>query len=261
MECLRLTLYPSLVLALVEERGGKYVKAFGAWKGIDVASSPELSGDWYSPWRYVGDADGRLADAVHPLLEIYGDCLGLSISPRDAGLLFVVAFLTQNTSYHVNVLRWARALFSQSEDLGRIAEEAPRVGNSYQLRRLPAAVRAYLELRPAARRELMQIPGVGPKTADVYLLFTGDSTAAPVDKHFLRTASRLGLPGGPPRPELCRRYGDCSRCPFAARCLRAVAERGLGRLAGWVQTATYLYDKGISPRAFGEGASPRPSRI
>jgi hypothetical protein len=249
VDCLGLTLYPSLVLTLVERRGGLFIKAFGARRGADVGEDPELSGRWFSPWRYVGDVDPRLEDGVRALLDIYGDCLGLAISPSDRDLLFVAAFLTQNTQYHTNVLRWTRALFSRTEDLRAMAEEAPRVGGSYQLKRLPAAIRAYLELRPRDRQGLLQVPGVGPKTADLLLLFTGDVAAAPVDKHFLRVAPRIGLSGEPPRAELCRRF-NCGTCPLANRCLRAIAERRLGRLAGWVQTASYLLDKGITPANF-----------
>ncbi len=43
-----------------------------------------------------------------------------------------------------------------------------------------------------ARRELISLPGVGPKTADVLLSVTGRSTIA-VDRHITRVAVRLGL--------------------------------------------------------------------
>jgi hypothetical protein len=242
MNCLQLTLYPSITLALLDER---LVKIFGVKKGVWAGDDLYISGRWYSPWRYINDAAGDLRDAVHSLAEKYGDCVGISISPGDEDLLFVVAFLTQNTNYHTNVLKWTRALFSKTEDLAEMAEVAPSIGRSYQLRRLPQAVKRYLELgRPRDRRELLSIPGVGAKVADLYLLFTGDATAAPVDKHFIRTAPRLGLRGRPPSPAHCRRY-TCSTCPLAPRCLRAQAAEKLGRLAGWVQTLAYLADKGV----------------
>jgi hypothetical protein len=242
MNCLQLTLYPSITLALLDER---FVKIFGVKKGVWAGDDLYISGRWYSPWRYINDAAGDLRDAVHSLAEKYGHCVGISTSPGDEDLLFVVAFLTQNTNYHTNVLKWSRDLFSKTEDPAEIAEVAPSIGRSYQLRRLPQAVRRYLELgRPRDRRELLSIPGVGAKVADLYLLFTGDTTAAPVDKHFMRTAPRLGLRGRPPSPAHCRRY-TCGTCPLAPRCLRAQAAEKLGRLAGWVQTLAYLADKGV----------------
>lgn len=237
--CLELSLLPSPVLALVERRDDGYVKRFGVRKGAQIWEDPYLSGRWFDPWRYLNDVDKPLADRVHGLLEKYGDCIGISISPGDEGLIFVVSFLTQNTDYYSNVLRWTRALFERSERLEDIAAEAPKVGGSYQLRRLPRAVERYLSLKPKTRLDLLAIEGVGPKTADLYLLYTGDTSAAPVDKHFARSASDLGLAGEPPNPRYCRRY-SCAECPLAGRCIRGQAQFRLGRLAGWVQTVVWL---------------------
>jgi len=44
-----------------------------------------------------------------------------------------------------------------------------------------------------ARRLLMQFPGVGPKTADVVLLFCAKRMTIPVDTHVDRVSKRLGL--------------------------------------------------------------------
>jgi endonuclease III-like uncharacterized protein len=254
-DCLRLTLYPSITLALLDSN---YVKVFGTRKGVRAPDDLYLSGRWLSPWRYANDADGELRDVVHELLALYGDCVGISISPGDEDLLFVVAFLTQNTNYHANVLRWARALFSASERLEEIAELAPRVGRSYQLQRLPAAVEDYLRLgRPRDRRELLRVRGVGPKVADLFLLFTGDTTAAPVDKHFARVAPRLGLAGRQPSAQHCRRH-SCGECPLSSSCLGGLARSRLGRLAGWVQTLAYLADRGLI--ALPRVAEPRAGR-
>lgn len=46
-----------------------------------------------------------------------------------------------------------------------------------------------------ARRELMSLPGVGPKTADVILLFAGGRQTFPIDTHVFRVSRRLGLIG------------------------------------------------------------------
>ncbi|MEM2864191.1 MAG: endonuclease III [Candidatus Bathyarchaeia archaeon] len=46
-----------------------------------------------------------------------------------------------------------------------------------------------------ARRRLMEIPGVGPKTADVLLAFAGGRDVLPVDTHIDRVSKRLGLVG------------------------------------------------------------------
>jgi endonuclease-3 len=44
-----------------------------------------------------------------------------------------------------------------------------------------------------ARKTLLQLPGVGPKTADVVLLFCSGKLTIPVDTHVNRVAKRLGL--------------------------------------------------------------------
>ncbi|MEM2319429.1 MAG: endonuclease III [Candidatus Bathyarchaeia archaeon] len=44
-----------------------------------------------------------------------------------------------------------------------------------------------------ARKTLMQLPGVGPKTADVVLLFSRGYPTIPVDTHVKRVSKRLGL--------------------------------------------------------------------
>lgn len=44
-----------------------------------------------------------------------------------------------------------------------------------------------------ARRELLKLPGVGPKTADVVLLFVAKKPTIPVDTHVNRVSKRLGL--------------------------------------------------------------------
>jgi len=46
-----------------------------------------------------------------------------------------------------------------------------------------------------ARKELMMLPGVGPKTADVVLLFAGGKSTFPIDTHIFRVSQRLGMIG------------------------------------------------------------------
>ena len=44
-----------------------------------------------------------------------------------------------------------------------------------------------------ARKTLLTLPGVGPKTADVVLLFSAGKSTIPVDTHVNRVSKRLGL--------------------------------------------------------------------
>jgi endonuclease-3 len=47
-----------------------------------------------------------------------------------------------------------------------------------------------------ARKSLIQMPGIGPKTADVLLLFSAEQQTIPVDTHVNRVAKRLGFAPG-----------------------------------------------------------------
>lgn len=44
-----------------------------------------------------------------------------------------------------------------------------------------------------ARKTLIELPGIGPKTADVVLLFSANQPTIPVDTHVNRVSKRLGL--------------------------------------------------------------------
>jgi len=222
------------------------VKKFGVRKGVDASADPRLSGGWCSPWRYVNDVDRDVEPAVWGLLDRYGDCVDLSISPGDEGLIFIAAFLAQNTAYRTNVLRWTSALFSRSERLDEAAGLAPSVGNSYQLRRLPAALSAYLSAGPRDRADLLRIPGVGPKVAGLYLLFTGNTSAVPVDRHLMRQAPAWGWQAA--RQEILRQIR--LRClPSGVHLPEGERRPQAGQIAGWVQTVLYMPDKGIKPEA------------
>jgi endonuclease-3 len=53
----------------------------------------------------------------------------------------------------------------------------------------PVMERPYHE----ARRVLMSLPGVGPKTADIVLMFVAGYDIVPVDRHIFRISKRLGM--------------------------------------------------------------------
>ena len=86
-------------------------------------------------------------------------------------------------------------------------EESLRVGGLYRnkAKAIKQVSRIILEkfhgtLKPIlalpledARKALMQLPGVGPKTADVVLLFSAKQPTIPVDTHVNRVAKRLGF--------------------------------------------------------------------
>ncbi len=258
---LDLTLYPSFVLALMEPLNNGYVKVVGRGKGCkirvegrylvtDCGEEEALywSGAWFQEKLDPGLVRRSYRWLVEALLETY-ERLGLAVNPLEPLLMFIPIFLSQNTSYHTNVLRWCRSLWRISSDPLEISRRAADVGRSYQLARLGSAVlcaasaigRDYWRVR----QKLISCKWVGPKVADAFLLFgLAVTNSVPVDKHFTRMVGRLGLwpDATPPRKDLCARY-KCPECPLAAKCLRRLASEALGPLAGWVQTAFYLHDK------------------
>jgi len=89
----------------------------------------------------------------------------------------------------------------------REIEEAIRVGGLHRnkARRIKELSKAVLskfhgsldfifsEPLEESRKLMMSIPGVGPKTADVMLLFSARKPTVPVDTHVNRVSKRLGL--------------------------------------------------------------------
>ena len=145
------------------------------------------------------------------LLSEYGDPL---IYPSDPVATLVSTILSQNTN-DVNRDRAfdrLREQFSTWQDVrdapveklieavrpaGLAPTKAPRIQEA--LRRITEE-RGEIEIKflkemalEEARAWLLNIPGVGPKTAAIVLLFALDMPAFPVDTHVHRVTRRLGL--------------------------------------------------------------------
>ena len=133
---------------------------------------------------------------------------------RDVIQELVHAVLSQNTTRRNYNLAYARLLerYPTTGELARAplsgVEEAIRPGGlsrqkSRALKEILAAIheqRGEYSLEfiaglgvPEARRFLTSLPGVGPKTASVVLMFSLGRKVLPVDTHVLRTSKRIGL--------------------------------------------------------------------
>jgi len=71
----------------------------------------------------------------------------------------------------------------------RIKEVSRIIQDQYSGRLTPILNRPYGE----AKDELMALPGVGPKTADILLAFVAKNPVIPVDTHIARVTKRLGI--------------------------------------------------------------------
>jgi endonuclease-3 len=135
-------------------------------------------------------------------------------SKRDSFVTLVVTILSQNTA-DTNTVRAFEALsklFEISPEAlanAEIAEIETAIRSAGLYRSKAQAIKkaaiAVVEkyhgtLQPIlslpleeARQTLMQFPGVGPKTADVVLLFSAKRPTIPVDTHINRVSKRLGF--------------------------------------------------------------------
>jgi len=219
----------------------------------------QWGGKWFDPSTYISSVRGRLRPLVEVLLRTYSG-LGLIISRYfpDRLIIAVATFLSQRTSYHTNVTKWVKVLFSGIRDYSSqyIAERLPKVGSSYQLLKLREIVSdlertvVHSKLKGwELRRELLNIKHVGPKIADAFLLFTGEGTVfTPSDIHYSRFARRLNLLGVkealiPNKSACLTSDAYCIKCPLNDRCLTGWSVREFSDLSGYIQTIAYVHDK------------------
>jgi endonuclease-3 len=133
---------------------------------------------------------------------------------RDPFETLIVTIISQNTADR-NTARAFERLSKRFEIKPEVLakaetsqiEEALRVGGLYRnkaktiktvsriiLEQFHGSVQPILSLPfEEARRTLMALPGIGPKTADVVLLFSAKQSTIPVDTHVNRVAKRLGF--------------------------------------------------------------------
>jgi endonuclease III len=151
------------------------------------------------------------------IMKILQDALVLPrlVKPKvDPFETLVVTIISQNTA-DTNTERAFEALSRRFEiipqtlanaELGKI-EECLHVAGLYRskartiqatskivIEKFKGSLASVLSLPlDEARKTLMALPGVGPKTADVVLLFSANQPTIPVDTHVNRVSKRLGL--------------------------------------------------------------------
>ena len=167
-----------------------------------------------------------IKEAIKRLKTFYGPSIKFPSDVGDPFRVLIRTILSQNTSYR-NELRAFRmlderigispeALAGASEEA--IAEAVKVAGQHRQRsRRIKSVASLVIErfrgdlwslIRSRsiedARKELMSLPGVGRKTADIVLLFSARRPVFPVDRHIMRIFDRLGFLGPKPGYEIIR---------------------------------------------------------
>jgi len=276
---LKLSLEASFSFPMFEMRGrDSFVKTYGhrsgmrlegyvgivRYEGCSFEEALYMSGAWFDPLENASRLKRKKAAYIYELWQAFPG-LGIAVDPWDLRAMFYAMFLSRNTGYHSNTVRWMKIMFSRARNEGELASLDPGdFGSSYQLAQLSevkphldevlASLTPGLELMgsegtfSSAKTRLLALPHIGPKTVHAFALFCfGLTRFAPADRHLLAVSKALGLAGDDvrmPRKELCMRY-DCwsgqKRCPQAPRCLTAILMRELGHMAGWFQTVCFLY--------------------
>ncbi len=276
---LDLTLYASFSLPMFRKKGECWVKVYGFGKGTRLCSNGGLkcygslcsgelleyaAGHWISREVCLGELEARAREVAEELMRGFY-CLGVSASPWDALAVLASAFLSRNTDYHRNTVRWVRAFLGKLEALGGCERAAAKAAlstyrefGSYQLRQFVEVVDSLLAIArtmplppgsassSALRRRLLEVKYLGPKVADSFILHSGlDRSRAPVDIHYLRYLKRRGLLEGEyvyPQKVYCARY-ECTACPISRKCVYSHTSRLFRDLNGFVQTAAYVAGK------------------
>lgn len=243
--------------------------------GCSLNDALLLSGAWFNPLENLKKISRGKAAYIYEFLDFFPG-LSIAVNPWDLKAMFYSIFLSRNTNYHVNTVRWLRHMIVKAGDEEKLSSLDPRVfGGSYQLVQL-AEIKPKLDgilnsipsgfgfanskdVFSGVKAKLLPLPYVGSKTIHAFGLFClGLTWLAPVDRHLISIARSMGIIDGyvtMPKKGLCIWY-DCftssNECPRFKTCLTARLMRDFGPMAGWLQTATYLYgaqylSRGLDP--------------
>ncbi len=264
---LKYTLYPSFTLTMFKFEDGKYVKICGYCKGLtlrqinnivevesceDFEYVMDITGLWYEPERYVSDVSRDYRDFIDILIEKVS-CIRISVSRQDYKIILISTFLSRNTDYYTNVIRWIHKLCELTDNLQYLDRDIVlKIGTSYQIVQLSEVFQELLDIDIEdnfwnIRRRLLKIKYVGPKVADAFLIFTKCTTEiAPTDIHYSRFIKKFKLFKNIeityPSKNYCIKY-TCDTCPRSSRCVTGLTYKYFGRLSSWIQTVSYVIDR------------------
>jgi endonuclease-3 len=110
------------------------------------------------------------------------------------------AFDSLSKRFEINPEALSKAKISEIEDAIRVAGLYQSKANAIKQAAITICTKNRGSLKQIlsmpleeARKTLMSFPGVGPKTADVVLLFSSGQSTVPVDTHVNRVSKRLGF--------------------------------------------------------------------
>lgn len=273
---LDLTLYVSFSLPMFRKDRECWIKVHGHGTGVRICECGGLkcygntcseqllsyvAGYWIDIEKGLKEVESEAEKVANEVVEEFY-CLGIAASPWDSFEILTSSFLSRNTDYHKNTVKWVRTLLSklgpfEKEDGKNIIKAATstyRQFRSYQLQQLievlddllATASNISLSNPNATRKRLLKVKYIGPKVADSFILHSGlDQSRAPVDVHYLKFLKRhrlLEQEYAYPQKGYCVKY-ECASCPLSKRCVYAHTARLFKSLNGFIQTAAYVMDK------------------
>ncbi len=268
-----LLFWPSFILPIIEIRdnGKEAKKTAGFCKGLVMRElenygyyvtheskecidyAKYILGKWFSYEQIKKIIEkSNLVKHLHQLIQIFKD-YGIAVSPKDDIEIFITIFLSQNTEYHTNTVRWVKKILDIFDirriDLIDQRNISERIGRSYQLLRLPEALKCYLDIREkilrGSHKLLLDCPYVGPKIYFAYRLHVLlDLAIAPIDinlhKYLLKYAPEI-TQYKKPVERYCRIF-ECKDCLIKDSCMESILKKEYSMALGWIQTVVYVYN-------------------
>ncbi|MDW7986579.1 MAG: hypothetical protein RMI88_05125 [Nitrososphaerota archaeon] len=273
---LDLSLEASFTLPLFYKMEDEYMKIYGKSRGVKIRQERNLlkyeggdelevlmlSGSWFNPHIEIRKTNKTARNILERLIEIFPG-LGISIDPWDKIAVLYTIFLSRNTDYHNNTVKWMKKILGKALDEEAIKSvQLSDIGRSYQLEQL-TEVRAKIaslfsleEFRKEMysleefldlRKKILSVKYCGPKVVHGWGLFSlGLTYLSQVDRHLLSIGKILNVVNPDdknPVKILCitSRCFINKDCKIVDKCITYKLYSIFGHMAGWFQTATYLY--------------------
>lgn len=272
---LDMSLNASFVLPFFDKHRDIHVKFYGWSRGLkikkeantlrfsngDVRGALLLSGAWFNPQKEIAKVKRNARNILEEFLEVFPG-LGISINPWDkVGMLYAI-FLSRNTDYYRNTVKWMKKILKIAESEDGLPEvRLSRIGKSYQIKQLSMVRGDFkmvfqnnvlkedysLDRFMEIRERILSVKYCGPKIAHGWGLFSlGLTCLSQVDRHLLDIGRSLGIISSEdrvPSKNLCinSRCFTESDCRVSDKCITHKLYRLFGIMAGWFQTSVYLY--------------------
>lgn len=267
--------YPSFILPIIKVHENKAVKLWGICKELVVSKkdselvvkhedkmcldyADEILGLWSIPAK-LGIIEKKYREFVEVLMTEYS-WFGIATSSLDDIEVFSSIFLSQNTDFHINVVKWIRSImekYGSIEAIGSLkaSDIIKNVSSSYQVLNLVHVLKEYLRYRELILKKnpeeailyMLKIKGIGPKVSHAYLVFVRKSTIyAPIDRNFIsflrKFEATFNLIANAPKKDYCINY-SCGVCPINTNCTYYRVRNAFNAFTAWIQSIAYVHNK------------------